>query len=253
MKDISFVIGLKIDSEDRLNNLKISIDNLRYNFPDSKIIISELDQESKIDMSLSGVKHVFAKTSDFFNRQKAVNYGISASDTKIVVHYDADIILNKKTIERCASLLLNDEIDVVYPHNGHFYDIPKEYHKKINEDKSLESINKEQCKLLSTQNVGGVVFFNREVYWKGGGANEKFLGVGYEDNEIFERFTKLKFRIGKINTPVFHLTHERKETSFDYNPYNEQNKKEYIRIHKMSYEELSEEIKNWNYEKKIVH
>lgn len=253
MKEISFVIGLKIDSEDRYNNLKISVDNLRYNFPESEIIISELDEESKIDIKLRGIKHIFVKTSEFFNRQRAVNYGISGSKRKVVAHYDADIILNKNTVERCVSLILNDEIDVIYPHNGHFYDIPKQYHKKINEDKSLESVNKEQCKLLSTQNVGGVVFFNREVYWKGGGANEKFLGVGYEDNEIFERFTKLKYRIGRINTPVFHLTHERKETSFDHNPYNEQNKKEYIKVHKMSFEELSEDIKNWNYEKKNLY
>lgn len=253
MKDISFIIGLKIDSEDRLNNLKISVDNLRYNFPHAEIIIAELDEVSKIDMVLSGVNHIFVKTSDFFNRQKAVNYGVSASKRKVVVHYDADIILNKKTIERCYNLIVNDEIDVIYPHNGYFYDIPKQYHKKINEDKNLDSINVEQCKLLNTQNVGGAVFFNREIYWKGGGASEKFLGVGYEDNEIFERFTKLKYRIGKINTPIFHLTHERKETSFEHNPYDGQNRNEFLKIRKMSFEELSEEIKNWNYEKKNIY
>lgn len=247
MKDISFIIGLKIDSEDRLNNLRISVDNLNYNFPNSEIIISELDEISKIRTKFQGIKHVFTKTSEFFNRQRAVNLGINSSNRKVVAHYDADIILNKKTIEKCASLLINDEIDVIYPHNGFFYDIPKEYHKRINEDKNLNIINKEHCKLLSTQNVGGVVFFNREIYWKGGGANEKFLGVGYEDNEIFERFKKLKYRIGRIDSPIFHLNHERKETSFDYNPYNNENKKELERICRMTETELLEEIKKWNY------
>jgi predicted glycosyltransferase involved in capsule biosynthesis len=247
MKNLSFVIGVKIDSQDRLNNLKISVDNLQHNLPDSEIIISEFDIDSKIGNSIKNVKHVFVKTENFFNRQKSVNYGISNSDRDIVVHYDADIILNKTIVERCVDLLLTNQLDVVYPHNGYFYDIPKEYHYEIYNNKNLNNILKENCKLLSTQNVGGAVFFNRNIFWQGGGANEKFLGVGYEDNEIYERYKKLGYKIGRVNAPIFHLNHERKETSFDYNPYNKINLQELTRIRSMNKSELLEEVKTWNY------
>lgn len=253
MKDVSFVIGLKIDSNDRLDNLKISIDNLKYNFPQSEIIIAELDSTSKIKTKFTDIKHIFVETTDFFNRQRAINYGISASKRKIVVHYDADIILNKKIAEKCVNLILNEGMDIMYPHNGYFYDIPKNFHKIIEDEKNLNNIHEKNCILLSTQNVGGAVFFSREKYWAGGGANENFLGLGYEDNEIFERFKKLKFKIGRINAPIFHLHHERKETSYDYNPYVEHNKKEYINILKMNFRELSEHIKTWNYEKQTLY
>ena len=43
---ISFLIALQIDSEDRLSNLKISTDNLIHHFPDSEIVISEIDAET---------------------------------------------------------------------------------------------------------------------------------------------------------------------------------------------------------------
>lgn len=247
MKNVSFVIGVKIDSEDRLNNLKISVDNLRYNFPDSEIVISEFDAISKIDKIFTDVKHVFLKTESFFNRQKSVNYGVNNSNGDIIVHYDADIILNKKTVDKCVELLLSNQLDVVYPHNGYFYDIPKQYHNQIFKNKNLDTITKENCTLLSNQNVGGAVFFTKNVYWDGGGANEKFLGLGYEDNEIYERYKKLEYKMGRINTPIFHLNHERKETSFDYNPYNKSNLEELVRIRNMSKSELLEEIKTWNY------
>ena len=46
--NVSFLIALHIDSNDRISNLRISTNNLKHHFPNSEIIISELDSESKI-------------------------------------------------------------------------------------------------------------------------------------------------------------------------------------------------------------
>ena len=77
--NVSFLIALKIDSQDRVSNLDISVKNLSHHFPNSEIIISEMDDSSKIEnryTDIKNCKHVFTKTSDFCNKQKA--YNISA-------------------------------------------------------------------------------------------------------------------------------------------------------------------------------
>jgi len=139
--------------------------------------------------------------------------------------------------------LYEKQTDVVYPFNGHLYDVPRHLHENINIDEL--SIN--DCGLMSNICVGGAIFFRKDVFIAGGCANENFYGLGYEDNEIFERYKKLGYEISRINAHMFHLTHQRKETSYDYNPYVEHNKQEFIRIYKISKEKLLNEIKKWNY------
>ena len=103
--------------------------------------------------------------------------------------------------------------------------------------------------MFSPRSVGGVVFFNREIFWQCGGANENFKGLGYEDDEIFERFKKLKTKMGRINKPLFHLTHERKETAYDHNPFVKANGDEFLRIQNMTREQLLNEIETWEWSK----
>lgn len=249
---ISFLISLYVDSEDRLSNLDISVRNLKENFPDCEVILSELDKESKILNRYEGVTHIFTKTEDFFNKQKAYNIAARNSKYDIISLYDADVILEKSTVNKIRDLIGNKTIQIAYPYNGYFYDVPKEYHSVIDETKSVKCVDINKCKLLSDRSVGGVVFLDKKVFWEGGGGNQNFIGAGYEDNEIYERYKKLGYNIGRMNVPLFHLTHVRKETAFDYNPYNKQNEKEFLRIIKMTKDQLLEEIKTWNYEKSII-
>lgn len=245
---VSFLIALYIDSEDRISNLDISVNNLKHHFPDHEIILSEMDKDSKIKNRYSNVKHVFTESDKFFNKQKCYNIGYNHSENEIICLYDADVILKDRTIKRTIELFENDESDVIYPYNGYFYDVPKKFHDKILSEKGLESVILNECKLLSDRSVGGAVFFKRDIFEKGGKGNQNFIGAGYEDNEIFERYKKLGYRISRINVPLFHLTHQRKETSFDHNPYDNHNKKEFFRISKMDKNGLLEEIKTWTYE-----
>ena len=78
--------------------------------------------------------------------------------------------------------------------------------------------------------------------------NEKFIGWGYEDNELIERFTKLDYKIGRVPGPLYHLDHPRKSVSsynslkkmFGYfkNPILKNNKREFKKVKSMSKKEL---------------
>ena len=243
---ITFAVGVYIESEDRLLNLDRAIDNLTHHFPDSEIIISEMDTTSKIKGRYNQCKHIFTETDEFFCRVKAFNIAAYAAKNSVLSLYDADIIIKKSIIEKSANLICEDKMDLVYPYDGRFYDVPKKYHEDVKVNKNLDNIDINECKLLSPQSVGGVVFGKTDVILKNGCYHENFLGPGYEDNEFYERFVKLGYRIGRINSPLFHMTHERKETSFDYSPYVNLNRTEYIRIHNMNKDQLIEEISVWN-------
>lgn len=247
-KKISFLIALQIDSQDRIDNLDISVSNLLHHYPDSEIIISEIDRESKIKDRYPSCVHIFTEDPSFFSKTRAYNIAAKSAKNDIIALYDCDVVLKKSTVEKVVNLLSEDSVDVLYPYNGYFFDVPKSYHKQIKDTYSLESVDLKDCKLLSNVSVGGCVFFKKSVFLEGGGANER-IRIGYEDNEFFSRFKILGYRIGRMNCPLYHLNHVRKETSFDYNPYKEVYEKEYMRISTMNKETLKCEVEIWKNER----
>ena len=248
--DLTILIAAKADSEDRLTNLKITLDYLNYHF-DVPIILSEQDDTPKLDKICKdkNVKHIFSKTDDFFNRQRGVNICAKEAITPVVAHYDADILLRPQQIKASVKAVLENSADLVYPYDGRFYDVPKKYHNEIVNTKDLKFIDLEECTLFNAHSVGGVVIFNKDHYWKCGGANENFKGLGYEDNEIHDRFSKLGSRIVRTQWPLYHLTHVRKDTSFNHNPHIELNKHECLRVSRMTKDELLTEVSSWDWAK----
>ena len=244
---LSFLIPLQIDSIDRLINLKISTNYIKHHYPDSEIIISELDTESKIGSTFINCTHIFSKTNDFFNKQKAFNIAAKNSTKDIIALYDADVIADINAINKSIDMLNSDTVDIVWPYNGKFYDVPKQLHSVIEKDKSIKNIQLNFCTLFSAQSVGGAVFLKKHVFFEGGGGNENFKGAGWEDNEIYDRFTRLGYRRAKLDTYLLHLNHERKDTSYNYNPYGKENQNEYVRIRDMNKEELLKEISTWHW------
>ena len=243
---LTILIAAKVDSDDRKTNLKITLDYINHHF-NVPIILSEQDTSPQLDKICNerGVQYVFYQTDNFFNRQRGVNICANLAQTPVVAHYDADILLKPKQLKTAVKIILDQKANVVYPYNGHFYDVPKLFHSQIVDTKSLDCVDISQCQLFNSHSVGGVVLFNRKMYWKNGGANENFKGLGYEDSEIFERFKILGTKFGRVPGPLYHLTHKRVDTSYDHNPHIIQNRDECLRIQSLSPVELNKEISNW--------
>lgn len=245
LTDCSFLIALKVDSQDRIDNLDITVNYLQHHF-DTEIIISEQGPVPVLEKRYN-CKYVFTQNDEFFNRQKGVNIAARNSNNPIILHYDADIILSPLQIELAIRSIRNKELELVYPYDGYFYDVPKHFHKRIRDEQSIGWINTNDCVLFTKRSVGGVVCFDKHTFWKHGGANENFKGLGYEDNEIFDRFKNRKTKMGRVTCPLFHLNHERKDTSYNFNPYVDHNRDEYVRIRDMDSEQLEKEINSWSW------
>ena len=247
---LTFLIAAKVDHEDRVRNIRSTLSYLRYHF-DADIIISEQDTSSKLhDMCKAfHCRHIYVETDEFFNRQRGVNLAAREATTPVIAHYDADILLRPEQIVGATEAIVSGQAQMVYPYDGHFYDVPEKFFNIIDMSKDLTKVPLEECTLFNPHSVGGVVMFDREHYWKCGGANEAFKSVGYEDNEINSRFTKLGTKIMRTQWPLWHLTHARGETSFNHNPHIDLNRDLCMEIARMSPEELKAHVDKWTWHK----
>jgi len=247
---LTFLIAAKVEHEDRLRNIRATLSYLRHHF-DADIIISEQDTSSKLhDMCKAfHCRHIYKETDEFFNRQRGVNMAAREATTPVIAHYDADILLRPQQIVGATEAIIGGQAQMVYPYDGRFYDVPVKFFDVINETKDLTKVNLEECELFNPHSVGGVVMFDREHYWKCGGANESFKSVGYEDNEINTRFKKYDTKIMRTQWPLWHLTHARGETSFNFNPHIELNRNLYMEIERMTPEQLKAHVETWTWHK----
>jgi hypothetical protein len=240
--DLDIIFSVKIDSVDRLNNLDNVIGFLQRHV-NCDITIVEQDTNPVLKYRYN-CKYIFHEVDEFFNKFKGLNIGVKNSPSKVIAHYDADVVMNPKQLLGAYKLINSGRYEVVYPYDGRFYDVPKKYHNNID---TLNDIDVKEFTLFNNNCVGGVVMFDKQTFIECGGGNEKFIGLGYDDNEIYVRFEKLGKNPVKVEGPLFHLNHTRGETAYNNNPHLNVNVNEFQRINNMTPKELKNEIKNWKY------
>ena len=265
LSEATFIIPIRIESQDRLRNVITTTAFLLENF-DTNIIIKEVDFESVFEKDALpvledildcdiDVKHVFEKSEEpLFHRQKVLNEMIMGAKTEIVVNYDCDVLLPLNSYLEAYRSILYHTHDVVYPYGQGVYQ------KQINAtdevvSKFLETSNYEyldEVSNLHTSDFGWVQFFNRQVYIDGGLENENFKAYSPEDKERFYRFTTLGYNVGRINDYVYHLEHTRGENSWFSNPHMLSNMEEWEKIQTMNKEQLIEYYSNQQYLKKYA-
>lgn len=245
---LTIVIPIKIDHEDRLRNIDISINYLRHYF-ECDIIICEQDVDSKlVDICEKyNCRHIFIETDEFFNKLKLVNIAVREVTTQVFALYDADALLRPEQLKGATQAITSGRAQMVYPYDGNFYDVPEKFFSIINDTKDLTKIDLKECILFNPNSVGGCVMFDREHYWKCGGSNENFRSVGYDDPEMYSRFQKLGTKIMRTQAPLWHLTHWRGESSFNHNPHIEHNKSIYANVLNMTQEQLQSYVDNFSW------
>lgn len=268
LKDATFIVPVRIESEDRLRNVITTLCFLISNF-DTNIIVHEVDKESifkkdalpqieeYLDNDISSLTHIFEQSdSSSFHRQRILNDMLMEVNTSIVVNYDCDILLPIESYVTAYNLLLSKESDIVYPYGY------GDYQKQIFADDELVSnflnndfdfeILEAKSKIYMSQ-YGFVQFFNRQIYIDGGMENENFVAYAPEDVERFYRFATLGYNVFRVDSVVYHLEHKRTENSWIHNPHMQSNNDEWEKIKKMNSEEIKYYILNQRYYKDRIH
>ena len=264
LSQATFIIPVRVESEDRMRNVITSISFLLSNF-NTNVIIKEVDQTSIVaeyclpqiyencgDVR-ENINHIFVESNEpLFHRQKILNEMIMKSDTEIVVNYDCDVVLPIESYKIAYKGIMDKVYDVVYPYGSGMYqkqvtasNADVSNFLQTNDYSILDNISK-----IHTSDFGWAQFFRRQVYIDGGMENENFKAYAPEDKERFYRFTTLGYNVGRINDYVYHLEHARGENSWFSNPHMHSNMDEWEKIQKMNREHLIEYYSQQDYLKK---
>lgn len=245
-KDVTFIVPVRFDSQDRKDNFKTSMNFLLRNF-DTNIIVLESDENSNEEFVKSiseKIKYVFEKNDEkLFHRTRLLNDMTKMSETNIIVNYDVDVIFTVNQYIESRNKIL-EGCDMVFPYSGKFYDVQKNQFHLVDSDR-IDEIDFSQCTLFNPNSVGGAFFFNKERYVSIGLENENFVSWGHEDWERVVRIETMGHKLCRVDGVLYHLTHSRTHNSSDRNPFFNINGQEFNRIRSMNKEQLTNHIKTW--------
>jgi len=257
----TFIIPIRIESDDRLRNVITSVCFLLSNFK-THVIIKEVDKTSVFhEKALPQIKefcgdigdltHVFEQSdSPTFHRQRVLNDMIMMTNTECVVNYDCDVILPIASYMQAYDRIVTHRSDVVYPYGNGDFQIQVFADDQVVTNFLVSDFDFNAFKGVSKTydaKYGFVQFFNRDVYIEGGLENENFIAYAPEDVERYYRYTTLGYGVSRINDVIYHLEHSRTPNSWFNNPYMSSNNIEWEKIQRMDKETLREYITNQDY------
>tara|TARA_A100001201_G_scaffold142589_1_gene141186 strand:- start:191 stop:1072 length:882 start_codon:yes stop_codon:yes gene_type:complete len=285
LKDVTFIIPLQIETDDRLRNIILTTSFLLNTF-DTNVIIKEVDEEpifqqwalpaiKRIVGDTSGLNYIFEKhnrNDDAFHRTKVLNDMVLLADTKIVVNYDSDIILPVSSYLEAVEKLKT--CDVVYPYrfgergerkvklDTQFDNKPAidtfEQHPEIKaylesgyDENALEGkyFYYPHQQGEGWAEYGMVQFFNKQVYLDGYLENENFIAYAPEDVERYHRWTLLGYDVQRVDNYAYHFEHKRTPNSWFNNPFMQKNNQLWEYLKNLSKEQVIEYYENQEYVK----
>lgn len=235
LSDVTFIIPVRIDSEDRLFNFKTTISYIFSNF-DTNVIVLEADETSKLNkivQNYKNIEYIFEKDDCiFFHRTKYLNRMLKKVKTRVTVNYDVDIILPIDSYLECYKKAAN-EYDLVYPFSfgRSQYKIHKnnKYLNLFTNSLDLNDIPVTSLEIGDSE-CGHAQFFRTSSYIEGGMENENFISYGPEDKERLWRFFCLGYKINWNDNYVYHLEHSRSYNSWPSNPFFQSNYIHYLKF-----------------------
>ena len=269
LKDTTFCIPLRIETQDRMRNIITSLIYLLRGF-DTNVIVKEYDSKSTFrdsvvpilqsalpEYNLNNMNHIFEETDEYtFHRTRLLNDMTMMADTPIVVNYDSDILLPKESYVLASQTIRDGKAKCVYPYGYGEY----QYQVFADDDAVTEFVNSNFNFDAFTQTrqydakFGFCQWFDRKEYIRLGMENENFISYGYEDDERFTRFSQLS-TVARVEDAVYHLKHRRTSNSWFNNPHIEANRDLFNKLSKMSPEKMLQYYTNQSYmaNRGIIH
>lgn len=250
LTDVTWIIPVSYDSEDRRENLEIVLAWIQKHF-NTNVIVGECLSDHKFEyVEQLGVQYVFFNY-DAFHRTKMLNEMTLMTKTNIVINHDADVLLCIDAVKESVEMLRNGNA-FVYPYSGAFLRLGRQYIPILKYLLSIESIIKiNGLSGWADQSVGGSVAFLKDKYSQIGYENTKFISHSPEDRCRAKRFSMFG-GYKRVDYPLIHLDHWCGSNSNHQNEYIVMNNSEWRRIHSIKTpDEMMEYIKTWPYYNRI--
>lgn len=218
LTDVTFIILVRIDSIERIENILAITNQLSYYFHTNIMVHEASSYNNGVLKSIlsRNILYTFIKDIDpVLHKTKHYNLLVEKCNTPLISIWDADIVVEKKTIIN-AIFQLRNGIDVVYPYSGVCYNVPDIIRKLFLSKKDIRMLYRNIDKMELLYNfilVGGAVIFNKEKYNYAGKENESHYGWGNDDYDRYYRFLEFGLSVKRIETSLFHLNHPRVSNS----------------------------------------
>lgn len=252
LTDVTFNIPIRIDTQDRVRNLRTTLSFLCRHF-DTNILVYEESAKSEVPEYLNGLpikytyKH-FPTNSPLMRRTFLLNEMAKDSKTPIIVNYDADVLLKLQQYKDATEAIRQNKIDMIYPYNGKFMDIFDKVLDVVITTLNVENLQMTDGNCIHPNSLGGAIFWNKQKFIEFGMENQNFISWGFEDNERLVRAQKFGLRIGRIDGPCWHMHHASSTNSANtsHQAYFD-NQQEFHKVSSMNPVQIKEYIKTWNW------
>ncbi len=252
LTDVTFLIPVRIESEDRKKCLTIVLDYLTKYF-NTKVIVLE-EGSGSIFPSIKKpewepyLKYIYQKSvSPLFHKTLNLNVMVKASTTPIIAALDSDCLFYPEQYINAAKKIREGILDFCYPFNSPMYNITKELRTIIEGSLDLTTIHKSITPKTKLIPPGGCFFMNKAKFIEGGMENQRMISYGPEDTERRDRMMILGYKVGDTIGQLFHIDHDRTTNSNDHNPLFSKNKEEYDKVRFMSQPQLKTYISTWEW------
>ncbi|ETN96139.1 galactosyltransferase-related protein [Zhouia amylolytica] len=217
--NVTFLFYVQIDSQDRKDNLKLVLNHLTRYFETNIIIIEASSNRYLSDEFVMSyeVDYQFIKdVGEVFHTTKYRNLLLKQCKSPYFFICDADILVNPMGIIDCLQHMSQSKNPIlVYPYNGHFFDVPLEFRKKYETKENFTDLENSESsfKLWFKYSLGGI-FGGRIVDFPDKSLeNENIYGWGPDDKERYYRLRNAGFDVYRANYPLYHLFHSRNANS----------------------------------------
>ncbi|MCG2588208.1 galactosyltransferase-related protein [Rhodohalobacter sulfatireducens] len=256
-KDVTFLIRIKVDSMDRIENCMMVIDFLSDHFKTNIHVLEVRNYKNRILEKLLPNDVLVTCIEDYdpvFHQTKYLNRMAQKCQTPYLSIWDADVLAPPDQMIESVELLRKQEVDFITPYKAVALDTTELLRELYLKKRDIQVLQENQNKMIPTRSpnpsVGGAFFANKETYFEAGMENERFYGWGAEDDERIIRWELLGYRYKRLDGVIYHLTHQRgKNSTFYTNKKEEIARSELYKILAMSNQELEEYVNRWNHEK----
>ena len=243
LTDVTFIIPVRIDCKERLENAQITINYLLKYF-NTTIILTENGPKSNWDKFGFGenpnLQYIFQKNKNpLFHKTKILNDMLAMVKTKVTATYDSDALLPVQSYVAARDAILNQGYHYVGSESTQSkrFTIGDDLKPLLKKNLNLNSLPKNKLTQLDGARFGLAVFSNTKSYREIGGENENFISWGWEDIERTTRFCKAGYKAGLLkDTPMkgntYHLSHPRTVNSSRANPHYKTNENVFGRTKK---------------------
>ena len=252
LSDVSFVLPVRIDSQERSRNLDLVLDFIMRHF-DSQVMVLEADGKRRFFPKNTGKQlqyHFVEDHSQVFYHTRYLNCLYRMVDTPIIALWDTDIIIPPHQVIETAERVRQGKTVMGLPYNGYAYQTTEELVKKYQQSPDLKIFEEVKCDLrpmYGKLSVGGAFLADAAKYKQAGGENENFTDWGPEDIERVKRIEILyhPLTVYRAEGFLYHLCHPRNNSGYKSLQTKIRFQQELLKVCGMKQKELKRYVDSW--------